>query len=105
MTYRHALSLGRRNSLHWVLDVIFREDEARVRVGHAAHNMAILRQWDLNILKKADLKESIRRRRKIAALNTTYLEKILAYVFCNRPRTLVRLFAPQSAISHNTVNI
>jgi predicted transposase YbfD/YdcC len=39
------------NSLHWVLDVIFREDDARVRVGHAAHNMAILRQMALNIIK------------------------------------------------------
>ncbi len=68
------------NSLHWVLDVTFREDEARTRIGHAAHNMAILRQLALNILKKADLKESIRRRRKIAALDTTYLEKILAHV-------------------------
>lgn len=65
------------NSLHWVLDVTFREDESRVRVGHAAHNMAILRQLALNILKKPNFKESIRRRRKKAALDTTYLEKIL----------------------------
>lgn len=68
------------NSLHWVLDVTFREDEARARMGHAAQNMAILRQLALNILKKADLKESIRRRRKLAALDPTYLEKILAQV-------------------------
>ena len=68
------------NSLHWVLDVTFREDEARIRLGHAAHNMAILRQMALNILKKPDFKESIRRRRKKAALDTTYLEKILDQV-------------------------
>jgi len=68
------------NSLHWVLDVTFREDEARIRRGHAAHNMAILRQLALNILKKPDFKESIRRRRKKAALDTTYLEKILDHV-------------------------
>lgn len=68
------------NSLHWVLDVTFREDESRVRRGHAAHNMAILRQLALNILKKPHLKESIRRRRKKAALDTTYLEKILDHV-------------------------
>lgn len=65
------------NSLHWVLDVTFREDDARVRVGHAPHNLAILRQLALNLLKKPDLKESIRRRRKKAALDITYLEKIL----------------------------
>lgn len=68
------------NSLHWVLDVTFREDEARIRLGHAAHNMAILRQLALNILKKPNFKESIRRRRKKAALDTTYLEKILDQV-------------------------
>lgn len=68
------------NSLHWVLDVIFREDEARIRLGHAAHNMAILRQLALNILKKPNFKESIRRRRKKAALDTTYLEKILDHI-------------------------
>lgn len=68
------------NSLHWVLDVTFREDEARIRLGHAAHNMAILRQLALNILKKPDFKESIRRRRKKAALDTTYLENILDQV-------------------------
>lgn len=68
------------NSLHWVLDVTFREDEARIRLGYAAHNMAILRQLALNILKKPNLKESIRRRRKKAALDTIYLEKILDQV-------------------------
>lgn len=68
------------NSLHWVLDVIFREDDARVRLGHAAHNMAILRQLALNILKKPHFKESIRRRRNKAALDTTFLEKILDHV-------------------------
>lgn len=68
------------NSLHWVLDVIFREDDARVRVGHAAHNMAILRQLALNALKKPNFKESIRRRRNKAALDITYLEKILDHI-------------------------
>ena len=62
------------------MDVTFREDEARIRLGHAAHNMAILRQLALNILKKPNFKESIRRRRKKAALDTTYLEKILDQV-------------------------
>jgi predicted transposase YbfD/YdcC len=68
------------NSLHWVLDVIFREDDARVRIGHAAHNMAILRQLALNILKKPLFKESIRRRRKKAALDTAYLEQLLDHI-------------------------
>jgi len=51
------------NSLHWVLDVIFREDDARIRIGHAAHNMAILRQLALNIINKDKSKGSIRTKR------------------------------------------
>lgn len=65
------------NSLHWVLDVIFREDQARVRVGHAAHNMAILRQLALNILKQTKSKDSIRVKRFTAGLDVAFLEKLL----------------------------
>jgi predicted transposase YbfD/YdcC len=65
------------NSLHWVLDVIFREDDARVRVGHAAHNMAILRQMALNIIKHDTSKGSIRTKRFKAGLDITFLEKLL----------------------------
>lgn len=65
------------NQLHWVLDVIFREDDARVRVGHAAQNMAILRQLALNVLKKDTPKGSLRTKRYEAALDTTFLEKLL----------------------------
>jgi len=68
------------NSLHWVLDVIFREDDARVRVGHAAHNMAILRQLALNIIKKDPSKGSIRTKRYRSALDITFLEKLLDQV-------------------------
>jgi len=65
------------NSLHWVLDVIFREDDARVRIGHAAHNMAILRQLALNIIKKDKSKGSIRTKRFKAGLDITFLETLL----------------------------
>lgn len=68
------------NSLHWVLDVIFREDDARVRVAHAAHNMAILRQLALNIIKKDPSKGSIRTKRYRSALDITFLEKLLDQV-------------------------
>ena len=68
------------NSLHWVLDVIFREDEARARVGHAAQNMAILRQLALNILKNSPSKDSVRTKRYKSALDTAYLEKLLDHI-------------------------
>jgi predicted transposase YbfD/YdcC len=65
------------NSLHWVLDVIFREDQSRIRLGHAAHNMAILRQMALNVIKKDVSKGSIRTKRYKAALDTAFLEQLL----------------------------
>lgn len=40
------------NSLHWVLDVAFREDESRIRAGYAAENFGVVRQIALNLLKK-----------------------------------------------------
>jgi predicted transposase YbfD/YdcC len=68
------------NSLHWVLDVIFREDEARIRIGHAAQNMAILHQFALNILKKDASKGSLRTKRYKAALDISFLEQLLDQV-------------------------
>lgn len=43
---------GIENSLHWVLDVTFREDESRVRKGNASENLAIIRRIALNIIKR-----------------------------------------------------
>ena len=65
------------NALHWVLDVTFREDLARVRKGHGAQNMAIVRHFAINIVRNANDKRSIKLRRKIAAWDTAYLEKLL----------------------------
>jgi len=42
-----------RPSLHWVLDVLFREDHARLRKGHGAQNMAIVRHFALNLVRRA----------------------------------------------------
>ena len=40
------------NALHWVLDIAFREDASRIRTGHAAHNLSILRRMSLNLLRR-----------------------------------------------------
>ena len=70
---------GIENSVHWVLDLSFREDESRVRAGHSAENMAIVRHMALNLLRKdRTSKTSIKARRKLAGWDNEYLLTILA---------------------------
>jgi len=64
-------------SLHWVLDVTFREDKARGRTGHGPANMAVVRHFAFNLLRLVEDKRSIKLRRKRAARNNHYLEQIL----------------------------
>ena len=66
------------NSLHWVLDVTFREDDSRVRDRTAARNLALLRKIALNIVgRDKTTKASVRARRKKAAWNDAYMLKLL----------------------------
>lgn len=66
------------NSLHWVLDVTFREDDSRVRDRAAARNLALLRKIAINLVA-ADraTRTSIRGRRKKAAWNDTYMHRLI----------------------------
>jgi len=69
------------NSLHWVLDVTFREDASRIRVGAAPQNFAVLRRIALNLLKQENsIKRSVRAKRMRAALDDDYLLKVLTSV-------------------------
>jgi predicted transposase YbfD/YdcC len=69
---------GIENSLHWVLDIAFREDESRIRKDHAPANFATIRHMALNLLRKENTsKRSIRGKRLKAGWDTDYLEKIL----------------------------
>ena len=65
------------NSLHWVLDLTFREDESRMRLGNSPQNMNVLRQLALNILKSSSSKGSLRQKRYRAALDDTFLLTLL----------------------------
>ena len=65
------------NSLHWVLDVTFGEDQSRLRKGFGAKNMAVVRHFALNLVRAANDKRSIRLRRKIATWKPDYLELLL----------------------------
>ncbi|MCP3997639.1 MAG: ISAs1 family transposase [bacterium] len=69
---------GVENNLHWVLDVAFREDESRARVGHVTQNLAMVRKIALNLLKEErSAKVGIRAKRLRAGWNESYLRKVL----------------------------
>ena len=70
---------GIENSLHWVLDISFREDESRVRTGNAAGNLALIRHMALNLLKQDNTsKASIKGKRKRAGWDSDYLLAVIS---------------------------
>lgn len=69
---------GVENSLHWVLDVAFNEDNSRVRLGHAPENLALVRKITHNLLQQEKtLKRGVKTKRFAAALDDAYLLKVL----------------------------
>lgn len=68
------------NSLHWQLDVTFREDLQRTKSGNTPENLAIIRKLSLQLLNRVTDKESIKSRRKLAGWNDQYLIQILANI-------------------------
>jgi predicted transposase YbfD/YdcC len=73
---------GIENNLHWTLDVTFNEDQSRLRTGHGAKNMAVIRHFALNLVRQIADKRSIKRRRKCAAFDPKYLLEILGQLRC-----------------------
>jgi len=65
------------NALHWVLDVTFRDDLSRVRKGHGAKNMALIRHFAINLLRAIPDKKSLKLRRKIAGWDPDYLQSLI----------------------------
>ena len=65
------------NSLHWVLDMVFRDDECRVRTNNAAANFTTLKHMALNLLRRPASKQSIRGRRKAASWDDDYLASLI----------------------------
>jgi len=70
------------NNLHWTLDVTFKEDLSRLRAGHGAKNMAVVRHFALNLVRQVTDKRSIKRRRKRASWDPDYLLQILGLSRC-----------------------
>jgi predicted transposase YbfD/YdcC len=66
------------NGLHWVLDMIFRDDECRVRTDNAPANFAIIKHIAYNLMRRAATKDSMRLRRKVAAWDDEFLASLIA---------------------------
>jgi predicted transposase YbfD/YdcC len=70
---------GVENQVHWVLDVVFKEDASRIRDRASAQNFSALRRLAINMIKReTGVKKSIRQRRMMAGWNIKYLEKVLS---------------------------
>ena len=68
---------GVENRLHWVLDVVFHDDLARLRTGNGPQNMAIVKHMAMNLVRNPKDNHSLKVRRKLANLNPGYLEKLV----------------------------
>ena len=69
---------GVENPLHWCLDVVMNEDQARNRMDNGPHNLAILRHMALNVLRRDTTKGSLRGKFKRAGWKDDYPSSLLA---------------------------
>jgi len=69
---------GIENGLHWSLDIAFREDDSRIRIGHAATNLGIIRHFALNLIKQDKTRKiGVKGSRKRAGWDERYLHRLL----------------------------
>jgi predicted transposase YbfD/YdcC len=66
------------NSLHWIMDMMFRDDECRIRTENAPANFTTLRHMAQNLYRKSPAKDSMRLKRKTAAWDDDYLASLIA---------------------------
>ncbi len=71
---------GIENSLHWCLDMTFREDYSRIRKDHSAENMAVVRHIALNILQNFPAKISLARKRRRCSYDEDFFADVLRSV-------------------------
>ena len=65
------------NSLHWVMDMVFRDDECRVRTNHAPANFTTIKHMAHNLLRRPASKDSLRLRRKVAGWDDEFLARLI----------------------------
>lgn len=75
---------GVENKLHWVLDIVFNDDQCRIRKGNAPRNIAIIKKTALNLLqiiKKTMPRVSLKAMRKLAGWDHSFLDSVLIAQF------------------------
>jgi predicted transposase YbfD/YdcC len=65
------------NGLHWVMDMVFRDDECRIRTRNAPANFATIKHMASNLLRAAPGKDSLRVKRKVAAWDDDFLASMI----------------------------
>ena len=75
---------GIENGLHWVMDVIFKEDAQLANVGYTAENMALLRRTSMNIVKMFDPQRGLADARRSAMFEPSYLRGLLSRLFARK---------------------
>jgi predicted transposase YbfD/YdcC len=69
---------GVENGLHWSLDVVFGEDQARMREGNSAENFSILRRISLNLIRlDKSVKAGVKNKRLLACCDDAYRQELL----------------------------
>jgi predicted transposase YbfD/YdcC len=68
---------GIENGLHWVMDMVFRDDECRIRKANAPANFTTVKHMASNLLRRAPGKDSLRLKRKLAAWDDAYLASLV----------------------------
>jgi predicted transposase YbfD/YdcC len=68
---------GIENGLHWVLDVVFHEDQSRIKEGHAGENLSLLRRVAVALLKRAPGKGTTPTKRLKAGWDDEFLLQVL----------------------------
>jgi predicted transposase YbfD/YdcC len=71
---------GIENRLHWVLDVVFHDDLARLQSLNGPQNMAVVKHMAMNLVQNPKDKHSLKVRRKLANLNPDYLESLILQI-------------------------
>jgi predicted transposase YbfD/YdcC len=66
------------NGLHWIMDMVFRDDECRVRTDHAPANFCTIKHMAQNLVRSAPGKASLRQKRKAAGWDDDFLASLIA---------------------------